>query len=201
MDVVIDDHLLLDMLLNEEPPDLRRPGARSSRPACGIAAVPCSRQSRCDRLAFFVHLAGLNRKWPSQRSVPLLLPDTIRLLALRALAWQMAGLLDDGVRLNLLSLEALAAADQHGAELCLAAIDEYPQLLAAAAARRSPARLINQSRHTSNASMLGLVQGVSGVAAYQQRCRDDDRDDGPDAEHSETDPGRQLGRPALGRLD
>jgi len=28
MDVVIDDHVLLDILLNEEPPDLRRPGGQ-----------------------------------------------------------------------------------------------------------------------------------------------------------------------------
>lgn len=43
----------------------------------------------------------------------------------------MARLLDGGVRLNLMSLEALAAAEQQGAELCLAAVDENPSLLAA----------------------------------------------------------------------
>jgi len=54
----------------------------------------------------------------------------------------MAQLLEDGVRLNLLSLEALAAADHYGAELCLAAVDENPGLLASAAARGTPTRLI-----------------------------------------------------------
>jgi hypothetical protein len=46
------------------------------------------------------------------------------------------------VRLNLMSLEALAAAERQRAELCLAAADENPQLLDAAAARGTPARLV-----------------------------------------------------------
>jgi hypothetical protein len=54
----------------------------------------------------------------------------------------MAQLLEEGVRLNLLSLEALAAANHQGAELCLAEADENPQLLDSAAARGTPARLI-----------------------------------------------------------
>jgi hypothetical protein len=70
------------------------------------------------------------------------LPETIGLMSLRELAWPMAQLLEDGVRLNLLSLEALAAADHYGAELCLAAVDENPGLLASAAARGTPTRLI-----------------------------------------------------------
>jgi hypothetical protein len=55
----------------------------------------------------------------------------------------MANLLRTGLRLNLMSLEALAAADHHGAELCLATADENPSLLSAAASRGIPARLIN----------------------------------------------------------
>jgi myo-inositol-hexaphosphate 3-phosphohydrolase len=63
-------------------------------------------------------------------------------MSLRELAWPMARLLQDGVRLNLMSLEALAAAERQRAELCLAAADENPQLLDAAAARGTPARLV-----------------------------------------------------------
>ena len=55
----------------------------------------------------------------------------------------MAQLLEDGVRLNLLALEALAAAERQGAELCLAPSDENPQLLDAAATRGTPARLVS----------------------------------------------------------
>lgn len=74
------------------------------------------------------------------------LPETIGLVSQRTLAWPMARLLDAGTRLNLISLEALAAAEHQRAELCLAAIDENPQLLAAAAARGTPTRLIQYGK-------------------------------------------------------
>jgi hypothetical protein len=45
-------------------------------------------------------------------------------------------------RLNLMTLEALAAAEGQGAELCLAAADKNPQLLHAAALRGTPARVV-----------------------------------------------------------
>jgi len=41
-----------------------------------------------------------------------------------------------------MSLEALAAAEHQGAELGLAAADENPHLLAAAAARGTPTRVL-----------------------------------------------------------
>ena len=49
----------------------------------------------------------------------------------------MARRVDDGVGLNLMSLEALAAAEHLEAELCLAAADENPPLLTAARTRRT----------------------------------------------------------------
>ena len=55
----------------------------------------------------------------------------------------MAQLLHDGLRLNLLSMEALAAAEHLDAELCLAAVDENPQLIAAARGRGIPTRLVD----------------------------------------------------------
>ena len=70
------------------------------------------------------------------------LPDSIDILPLGELAWPMARLVDDGVRLNLMSLEALAAAEYLGGELCLAVADENPPLLAAAQARTTPVRLV-----------------------------------------------------------
>jgi AbrB family looped-hinge helix DNA binding protein len=71
------------------------------------------------------------------------LPDSIDLISLRELAWPMARLLDDGVRLNLMSLEALAAAEHLEAELCLAVADENAPLLEAAQARLAAIRLID----------------------------------------------------------
>ncbi|MBO0730787.1 MAG: hypothetical protein J2P57_16135 [Acidimicrobiaceae bacterium] len=70
------------------------------------------------------------------------LPDSIELLSLRELAWPMARLIDDGVRLNLMSLEALAAAEQLRGDLCLGVADENPPLLAAAQARSTAVRLV-----------------------------------------------------------
>lgn len=71
------------------------------------------------------------------------LPDAIGLLSLRDLAWPMAKLVEDGVRLNLMSLEALGAAEYLQGDLCLAISDENPPLLTAAKARRTPVRLLS----------------------------------------------------------
>jgi hypothetical protein len=149
VDVVVDDHLLLDILLKEEPPDLRRPGER-------VFTTGLWYHRLCRALGNRAVTGSLSRSLGSVDSVvataavraATALPDTIGLLSLRELAWPMARLLDDGVRLNLMSLEALAAAEEQGAELCLAAVDENPQLLAAASVRGRPARLINQSRYS-----------------------------------------------------
>ena len=148
MDVVIDDHLLLDILLNQEPPDLRRPGGR-------VFTTGLWYHRLCRALGNHAVTGSLSRSLGKVDPVvgtmavraAAALPETIGLLSLRELAWPMARLLDDGVRLNLMSLEALAAVEQQGAELCLAAVDENPQLLAAAAFRGRPVRLIHQSKH------------------------------------------------------
>lgn len=62
------------------------------------------------------------------------LPDTIELVSLRRLGWSMGELVHSGARLNLLSLEALAAAQQLSAEICLAEVDDNAPLRSAAAA-------------------------------------------------------------------
>ena len=143
MDVIVDDYLLLRVLLDEEPPELRRPGARIFTTGlwyhrlCRAVAKPAvtGPLSRMLGGAGTVVAASAARAMTS-------LPETIELLSLRELAWPMARLLDEGVRLNLMSLEALAAAEHQVAELCLATADENPHLLAAAAARGVPARLV-----------------------------------------------------------
>jgi hypothetical protein len=142
--VVVDDHLLLRMLLDDEPTALRPGGARVvttglwyhrlCRALCN-SAVEGALSRRIGRADPSVGAAAV-------RAVTAL-PDTVGLLSLRELAWPMARLLDDGVRLNLLSLEALAAAGHLDAELCLAAVNENPQLLAAARGRGTPTRLID----------------------------------------------------------
>ena len=60
------------------------------------------------------------------------LPESIELVSLRALGWSMGKLVRAGARLNLLSLEALAAARHLSAEICLAAADDNAPLRATA---------------------------------------------------------------------
>ena len=141
--MVVDDHLLLRIVLGDEPTALRPAGARVHTTglwyhrlcrAVGNSSVEGAlsrRLGRVDPSAVGAAIRALT-----------VLPETVGLLSLRHLAWPMARLLDDGVRLNLLSLEALAAAEHLKAELCLAAVDENPQLLAVGRARGTPVRLI-----------------------------------------------------------
>ena len=72
------------------------------------------------------------------------LPESIGLISMRTLAWPMADLLASGVRLNLLSLEALAAAEHAKAALCLAADDDNAPLRAAAERRGVEVRSIGR---------------------------------------------------------
>ena len=54
------------------------------------------------------------------------------MVSLRTLGWPMAELLSGGLRLNLLSLEAIAAARVIDAEICLAEADRNEALMDAA---------------------------------------------------------------------
>lgn len=57
---------------------------------------------------------------------------SIELVSLRTLGWPMGELIRDGARLNLLSLEALAAARFLDAEICCAHANENEPLMEAA---------------------------------------------------------------------
>jgi hypothetical protein len=143
VDVIVDDHLLLQILLDEEPPDLRLPGARLF--VTGLWYHRLCRAVSNPSVAG-VMTRSLGRAVPGVAKAALRsvtdLPETIGLLSLRELAWPMARLRDEGVRLNRMSLEALTAAEHLGAELCLAAADENPPLIQASVARGIPTRLV-----------------------------------------------------------
>lgn len=70
------------------------------------------------------------------------LPDHIELVSLRTLAGPMAGLIGDGARLDLLSLEAVAAAQHLGATIHLAADDVNAPLVAEAERRHIPVEVV-----------------------------------------------------------
>jgi hypothetical protein len=133
-DAVVDDHLLLRVLLGDEPLGLR---ARRGR----VATTGLWYHRLCRALADETVIGTLSRSLGGLDAATaratvcavIDLPDSIELLSLRSLDWPMAELLTTGVRANLLSLEALAAAKALDAPLCLAQVDENPQLIEAAA--------------------------------------------------------------------
>lgn len=142
--VVVDDRLLLRVLLDDEPPELRPAGA-------ALATTGLWYHRLCRAVSDTSVIGALSRSLGTAGTVVaaaavgaiIALPEHVALVSLRELAWPMAELFRDGVRLNLLALEALAAAEHLGAELCLAAIDDNPSLRTAAAARGVPVRLLH----------------------------------------------------------
>jgi hypothetical protein len=131
--LVVDDHLLLRVLLDDEPPALRPAGAT-------IATTGLWYHRLCRALADATVVGSMSRRLGDVSAAVaadvlatvIELPESIELLSLRVLAWPMGELVDAGARLNLISLEALAAARHLSAELCLAAADDNEPLRSAA---------------------------------------------------------------------
>ncbi len=142
--VLVDDHLLLRVLLDDEPSSLR-----SGRTA--IATTGLWYHRLCRALADDAVLGSMSRQLASVDDAVassvlgsvVELPDTIELVSLEVLGWPMAELVHAGARLNLLSLEALAAARHLSADLCLAAADDNAPLRAAATDFAVPVRIIS----------------------------------------------------------
>ena len=133
--VLVDDHILLRMLLGEEPRDLR--------PRGGIVATTGLWYHRlCRALADQAVVGSMSRQLGGVSSdvaaeviaAVIELPTSIELVSLRAIGWPMGELVRDGARLNLLSLEALAAARFFDAEICCAQANENEPLMEAARA-------------------------------------------------------------------
>lgn len=141
--MVIDDHLLLRVLLGDEPTELRPRGAV-------LATTGLWYHRLCRALADPTVTGSMSRALGNVDdavahgavSATIELPDSIELLSLRKLGWPMARIVATGIRLNLLSLEALAAAELLRAPLCLADVDRNAPLLEAADRRGVPCRLL-----------------------------------------------------------
>ncbi len=142
--VLVDDHLLLRLLLDDEPADLRPSGGEVFTTGLWYHRL-C--RSIADRAVTGVFARSLGSAGPTVAAAAIeavtTLPEAIDIISLREVAWPMARLVDEGVRLNLMSLEALAASEYLDAELCLATADENPLLLAAARARQRHTRLVD----------------------------------------------------------
>lgn len=141
---LIDDHLLLRILLGEEPPDLRSAGTV-------IATTGLWYHRLCRALAAQDVVGSMSRRLGAidddvatgVLASVIELPETVELVSLRALGWPMAEFLHAGGRLNLLSLEALAAARHLSAEICLAEQDDNAPLRAAAGGYGVTIRLVS----------------------------------------------------------
>ena len=139
MNVVLDDRLLRDVLIVEEPRWLRRKRGRGSLVTtgtwyyrlCGALTDPHFGGSLSGPIA---GLPGPIRTSVLRRVVEL--PDTVQLTSLSELAWGAAGL---GRKhgLNLLAAEALAAALHHGAGIAAGGVLP-PRLFDAAEAEGIP---------------------------------------------------------------
>ncbi len=132
--VLLDDHLLLRVLLGDEPAGLRPTGAT-------VATTGLWYHRLCRALANSTVIGSMSRRLGAVDDAVaadvlgavIELPDTIELLSLRTLGWPMGELLRAGAHLNLLSLEALAAARHLAADVCLADVDDNEPLRAVAA--------------------------------------------------------------------
>jgi hypothetical protein len=109
--VIVDDHLLLQVLRGNEPTSLRPTGAAISTTGLWYHRLcrALTDQSITGSMSKSLGKVDARIANAAVRAV-IELPDTIGLVSLRSLGWPMASLIADGVRLNLLSLEALAAA-------------------------------------------------------------------------------------------
>ena len=132
--VIVDDHLLVACLQDREPPAVARARGRGPLYTTGLWYHRLCRAF----IAPVVEgtLSGRLRGLPPLESRRLLaavtaLPSWIRLLSLRQLAWPMGEILAEE-RLNLIALEALAAAHLLGATICVFEGNQSPRFRTAA---------------------------------------------------------------------
>jgi hypothetical protein len=131
--ILVDDHLLLRVLLGDEPPALRPTGAT-------IATTGLWYHRLCRALADDAIIGSMSRRLGSVEDAVaaevlgavIELPETVELVSLRTIGWPMGELVRAGAHLNLLSLEALASARHLAAEICLAEADDNDPLRSAA---------------------------------------------------------------------
>jgi hypothetical protein len=142
--VVIDDHLLRDLLTGERPPDLgglapdgvattglwlfRLCSSWADPTVAGKLSAPVSAFTEAAKARF--------------RSLVTALPEDIEVLPLREISWLMAELQrrhrDEGRAMSAVMVEALAAAHQLHAGIAVSRLDIGPSLQAAAIADGIP---------------------------------------------------------------
>jgi hypothetical protein len=145
MKVLVDDRLLRTVLLEREPPMLRR--VRRGDP---LSTTGTWLHRLCQAVADSTvqgALSGPLAELPADlrsgvTAKLVVLPASIGLVSLRELAWDMGNLVHRHP-LNLIALEALAAARHVGAAICVGTGNVSPRLEAAALAEQVRFRVID----------------------------------------------------------
>lgn len=127
---LLDDHLLRDLLADDLSAELR---------SVLVDHEPATTNLYLYRLCKSVVSArggALTGSWGVEQRRALgarllTLPDGVKIVPIRALAFRMAELLADGHRISTLGAEAVAAAELLGAPLCVWAGDDGPGIRAA----------------------------------------------------------------------
>jgi hypothetical protein len=135
--IVVDDHLLRDVLTGQRPADLG--GLASSLATTGLWLFRLSSSWAAPGVVGKLSApvaalpAELRQRFEAQLTA---LPEEIQVLHLRTLAWPMAALQHrhgiEGRRLSAAMVEALAAAHALGASIAVSRHDVGPNLMAAA---------------------------------------------------------------------
>jgi hypothetical protein len=141
--VLVDDHLLFATLRGQEPTDLRTADTTLWTTGLWHHRLCRGLVDRGVRGTFSRRLGDESEAVAAQAVASAVqLPPDIGSIALRHLAWPMAQIVGAGHRLNLLALEALAAAEALDATICLAPANQAPTLVAAADARGVEVRVV-----------------------------------------------------------
>lgn len=141
--ILIDDHLLLRVLLGNEPLAVRA-GDRVA--TTGLWYHRLCRALSNDAIAGSLsrQLGGVDEHVAaSVIDAVTELPTHVDVLSLRTLGWPMAQLVASGHRLNLLALEAIAAAKRLSAEIWLSPASADSPLRSAAEREAVPVRIVD----------------------------------------------------------
>ncbi len=139
--VVLDDHLLRDLLADDMSSDLERTLADYSPATTNLYLV------RLCRSVVMSSGGALTGSWPQAARQALgrrlvTVGDDVEIVPMRTLAFRMAELADS-YRLTSLGAEAVAAAEHLGAPLCVWSGDDGPRIRAAMAGIEAEYRLLD----------------------------------------------------------
>jgi hypothetical protein len=140
--VLLDDHLLRDLLADDVPAELKRLLRRREPATTNLYFL------RLCKSVVSARGGALTGSWPIERRRELghrllALPDEVAVVPMRTLAYRMAEIAE-AQRVSTLGAEAAAAAEHLGAQLCVWQGDDGPGIRAAFASVGASYRAISR---------------------------------------------------------